>query len=170
MNIINIRRSGDQFENMTVQVGWQTTNEELDRLEKAINGWLATDEHRDLASSTAIMVCKLLVLPLDTLEVLIEYRFHTSSQVQHIELTIGIQYVVSLSPIQHDGSAPSHVNSSMPSLQFIIGHLARLGISLWFVHCLISFSLPSHPIKLTHFPREMTQLVVPVSTPPSSTT
>jgi len=44
------------FENMTVQVGWDTTNEQIDELEKRINNWLSQDDKRDLASSTAIMV------------------------------------------------------------------------------------------------------------------
>lgn len=44
------------FENMTVQVGWDTTNEQIDQLEKRINNWLSQDDKRDLASSTAIMV------------------------------------------------------------------------------------------------------------------
>lgn len=55
MPIINVRRSGDMFENMTVQVGWQTTIEQIDQLEKCINTWLETDEQRDIASGTAIM-------------------------------------------------------------------------------------------------------------------
>lgn len=50
------------FENMTVQVGWDTTNEQVDELERRINNWLSQDEKRDLASSTAIMV-RLLARP-----------------------------------------------------------------------------------------------------------
>lgn len=41
---------------MTVQVGWDTTNEQIDELEKRINNWLSQDEARDISSSTAIMV------------------------------------------------------------------------------------------------------------------
>lgn len=55
MKIINVRRSDNMVENMTLQVGWHTTEKQLDDLEKAICTWLATDEKRDLGSSTAIM-------------------------------------------------------------------------------------------------------------------
>jgi len=56
MKIINVRRSGNMAENCTIQVGWQTTEKQLDDLEKSICSWLSTDEKRDIGASTAIMV------------------------------------------------------------------------------------------------------------------
>lgn len=56
MKIINVRRSGNMVENCTIQVGWQTTEKQLDDLEKSICTWLSTDEKRDIGASTAIMV------------------------------------------------------------------------------------------------------------------
>ncbi|KAL7413540.1 hypothetical protein BDY24DRAFT_434761 [Mrakia frigida] len=55
MKIINVRRSGNMVENCTIQVGWQTTEKQLDDLEKSICTWLSTDEKRDIGASTAIM-------------------------------------------------------------------------------------------------------------------
>ena len=55
MKVINVRRSDNMVENMTLQVGWHTTEKQLDDLEKAICTWLSTDEKRDIGASTAIM-------------------------------------------------------------------------------------------------------------------
>ncbi|CED83793.1 Predicted mechanosensitive ion channel [Phaffia rhodozyma] len=74
LNILNVRRSGSMFENMTVQVGWNTTNEQIDALEKSICNWLSTDDKRDFAPSTAIM-------------------YQSINFQRNIELTIGIPHM-----------------------------------------------------------------------------
>lgn len=42
------------FENLTMQVEWRTPLEKLDQLEKCLNEWLATEEHRWFDPSTSI--------------------------------------------------------------------------------------------------------------------
>jgi small-conductance mechanosensitive channel len=46
LTITNLRRSPPQFENATLQVGWDTTMEQLDALESKMNDWLSKDEKR----------------------------------------------------------------------------------------------------------------------------
>ena len=59
MKIINVRRSGDMAEGLAFSVGWGTPTLKLDELEKLVSNWLATDEKRDLGSSSAIMVSRM---------------------------------------------------------------------------------------------------------------
>lgn len=56
LTITNLRRSPPQFENATLQVGWNTTLEQLDELEKKMNNWLQKDEKRMFAPSTAVVL------------------------------------------------------------------------------------------------------------------
>lgn len=46
LTITNFRRSPPQFENATLQIGWNTTLEQLDALEAKMNDWLSKDEKR----------------------------------------------------------------------------------------------------------------------------
>lgn len=46
LTITNFRRSSPQFENATLQLGWNTTMEQLDALEAKLNEWLQKDEKR----------------------------------------------------------------------------------------------------------------------------
>jgi small-conductance mechanosensitive channel len=54
--IINLRRSSNQFENATVQFGWDTPLEKLDQLEEKMNLWLQTDEQRRFEPGTACVI------------------------------------------------------------------------------------------------------------------
>ncbi|KAA1126599.1 hypothetical protein PGTUg99_029464 [Puccinia graminis f. sp. tritici] len=54
--IINLRRSSNQFENATVQFGWDTPLEKLDELEEKMNLWLQTDEQRRFEPGTACVI------------------------------------------------------------------------------------------------------------------
>lgn len=56
LTITNLRRSPPQFENATLQVGWNTSLEQLDELEKKMNNWLQKDEKRMFAPSTAVVL------------------------------------------------------------------------------------------------------------------
>ncbi|PPQ68772.1 hypothetical protein CVT24_007714 [Panaeolus cyanescens] len=69
--IINVRRSGKTFENLTMQVAWNTPLTKLDALEKCLNDWLSTEENRWYEPSTNI-----------TLQHIMFQR--------HLSLTIGI--------------------------------------------------------------------------------
>ncbi|KAH9482890.1 Mechanosensitive ion channel protein Msy1 [Psilocybe cubensis] len=52
--ILNVRRSGKTFENLTMQVAWTTPLTKLDALEKCLNTWLSTEENRWFEPSTSI--------------------------------------------------------------------------------------------------------------------
>ncbi|PPQ77268.1 hypothetical protein CVT25_010850 [Psilocybe cyanescens] len=52
--ILNVRRSGKTFENLTMQVAWTTPLTKLDALEKCLNTWLSTEENRWFEPSTNI--------------------------------------------------------------------------------------------------------------------
>lgn len=52
--IVNARRSGKTFENLTMQVAWRTPLEKLDALEKCMNEWLQTEENRWFEPSTSV--------------------------------------------------------------------------------------------------------------------
>lgn len=54
--ITNLRRSDPQFENATLQMGWDTPLEKLTKLEEKMNAWLSTDEERRFAPSTACVI------------------------------------------------------------------------------------------------------------------
>ncbi|KAH9467771.1 hypothetical protein MJO28_006181 [Puccinia striiformis f. sp. tritici] len=54
--IINLRRSTNQFENATLQFGWNTPLEKLDLLEERMNLWLQTDEQRRFEPGTACVI------------------------------------------------------------------------------------------------------------------
>ncbi|KAH9813280.1 Mechanosensitive ion channel-domain-containing protein [Melampsora americana] len=54
--IINLRRSNSQFENATVQFGWDTPLEKIDELEEKMNDWLQTDEQRRFEPGTAAVI------------------------------------------------------------------------------------------------------------------
>ncbi|KAF9057504.1 hypothetical protein BJ165DRAFT_1397760 [Panaeolus papilionaceus] len=69
--IINVRRSGKTFENLTMQVAWNTPLTKLDALEKCLNDWLSTEENRWYEPSTNV-----------TLQHIMYQR--------HLSLTIGI--------------------------------------------------------------------------------
>ncbi|KAF9569455.1 hypothetical protein CPC08DRAFT_623518 [Agrocybe pediades] len=69
--ILNVRRSDKTFENLSMQVAWRTPLSKLDALEKCLNDWLSTEEHRWFEPSTNI-----------TLQ-------HIKFQ-RYLELTIGI--------------------------------------------------------------------------------
>ncbi|KDR83508.1 hypothetical protein GALMADRAFT_55000 [Galerina marginata CBS 339.88] len=69
--ILNVRRSGKTFENLTMQVAWTTPLTKLDALEKCLNDWLSTEEHRWFEPSTNITLQN------------IEFQ-------RYLELTIGI--------------------------------------------------------------------------------
>lgn len=56
LTITNLRRSPPQFENATLQVGWNTSLDQLDELEKKMNNWLQKDEKRMFAPSTAVVL------------------------------------------------------------------------------------------------------------------
>ncbi|KIJ56591.1 hypothetical protein M422DRAFT_149686 [Sphaerobolus stellatus SS14] len=57
--IINARRSGKTFENMTLQVAWRTPLQKLDELEKCMKEWLATEENRWFEPDTAVTLQKI---------------------------------------------------------------------------------------------------------------
>ncbi|KAG0152027.1 hypothetical protein CROQUDRAFT_35926 [Cronartium quercuum f. sp. fusiforme G11] len=57
--IINLRRSTNQFENATVQFGWDTPLEKIDELEEKLNYWLQTDEQRRFEPGTAAVIQQL---------------------------------------------------------------------------------------------------------------
>ncbi|KAF9008845.1 Mechanosensitive ion channel-domain-containing protein [Cyathus striatus] len=69
--ITNVRRSGNTFENLSMQIAWKTPLEKLDQLEKCLNVWLSTEENRWFVPSTNI-----------TLQHIVYQRY--------LELTIGI--------------------------------------------------------------------------------
>ncbi|KAF8974747.1 Mechanosensitive ion channel-domain-containing protein [Flammula alnicola] len=54
--ILNMRRSGKTFENLTMQVAWTTPLVKLDALEKCLNDWLSTEENRWFEPSTNIVL------------------------------------------------------------------------------------------------------------------
>lgn len=54
--ITNLRRSDPQFENATLQLGWDTPLKKLDQLEEKMNNWLSTDPERRFAPSTACVI------------------------------------------------------------------------------------------------------------------
>ncbi|KAJ4472105.1 Mechanosensitive ion channel-domain-containing protein [Lentinula aciculospora] len=53
--ITNVRRSGQMYENVTLQIHWRTPIAKLDALEKYLNNWLQTEQNRWFVPSTAIM-------------------------------------------------------------------------------------------------------------------
>lgn len=69
--ITNVRRSGKQFENLTMQVAWKTPTWKIDKLEELMNQWLSTESNRWFEPSTSIMFQK------------IEFQ-------RYLELTMGI--------------------------------------------------------------------------------
>ncbi|EMD30380.1 hypothetical protein CERSUDRAFT_78832, partial [Gelatoporia subvermispora B] len=52
--IINVRRSGNMAEAVTLQVAWKTPLEKLDELEKCLNDWLSREENRWYEPSTGV--------------------------------------------------------------------------------------------------------------------
>ncbi|KAH0587103.1 hypothetical protein H2248_005920 [Termitomyces sp. 'cryptogamus'] len=54
--ITNVRRSGDMFESLTMQVAWRTPFEKLDALEHLMNEWLSTEENRWYQPSTSVVI------------------------------------------------------------------------------------------------------------------
>ncbi|KAH7869025.1 uncharacterized protein C8R40DRAFT_1177155 [Lentinula edodes] len=54
--ITNVRRSGQMYENVTLQLHWRTPLAKLDALEKFLNNWLQTEQNRWFVPSTAIML------------------------------------------------------------------------------------------------------------------
>ncbi|KAJ3734469.1 Mechanosensitive ion channel-domain-containing protein [Lentinula guzmanii] len=54
--ITNVRRSGQMYENVTLQLHWRTPIVKLDALEKSLNNWLQTEQNRWFVPSTAIML------------------------------------------------------------------------------------------------------------------
>ncbi|RDB20512.1 Mechanosensitive ion channel protein 9 [Hypsizygus marmoreus] len=52
--ITNVRRSGNTFENLTLQVAWRTPLTKIDALEKCLNEWLSTEEKRWFEPTTSI--------------------------------------------------------------------------------------------------------------------
>ncbi|KAJ3760988.1 Mechanosensitive ion channel-domain-containing protein [Lentinula raphanica] len=54
--ITNVRRSGQMYENVTLQLHWRTPLAKLDALEKSLNNWLQTEQNRWFVPSTAIML------------------------------------------------------------------------------------------------------------------
>ncbi|KAF8756592.1 Mechanosensitive ion channel [Rhizoctonia solani] len=50
----NVRRSGKQFEGLTLQVDWRTPLSKLDELETKMNEWLASDDNRCLELTMGI--------------------------------------------------------------------------------------------------------------------
>lgn len=67
-----------------MQVAWRTPLEKLDQLEKSLNGWLATEEHRWFEPSTSVTLQN------------IDFQ-------KHLALTIGIGHngcvLVSVHPV-----------------------------------------------------------------------
>ncbi|KZS97573.1 hypothetical protein SISNIDRAFT_405172 [Sistotremastrum niveocremeum HHB9708] len=57
--ICNLRRSGKQAENLTMQVSWRTPLEKLDALEKCMNEWLATEQNRWFQPSTSVTLSQI---------------------------------------------------------------------------------------------------------------
>lgn len=55
MMIVNLRRSGYQWENFTIQVDMKTTLEQLDAVEQDLCHWLATEPERLFEPSTALV-------------------------------------------------------------------------------------------------------------------
>ncbi|CAE6481603.1 unnamed protein product [Rhizoctonia solani] len=54
--ITNVRRSGKQFEGLTLQVDWRTPLSKLDQLEQKMNEWLASDENRWYEPPTGVVL------------------------------------------------------------------------------------------------------------------
>lgn len=54
--ITNARRSAKTFENLTMQVAWDTPLEKLDALIAAINEWMETEENRWFQPSTSLVI------------------------------------------------------------------------------------------------------------------
>ncbi|KIK65665.1 hypothetical protein GYMLUDRAFT_159395 [Collybiopsis luxurians FD-317 M1] len=54
--ITNVRRSGDMYENVTLQLHWKTPIEKLNELETCLNNWLATEQNRWFVPTTAVML------------------------------------------------------------------------------------------------------------------
>ncbi|QRW12748.1 transporter, small conductance mechanosensitive ion channel (MscS) family protein [Ceratobasidium sp. AG-Ba] len=54
--ITNVRRSGKQFEGLTLQVDWRTPMSKLDQLEQKMNEWLQSDENRWYDPPTGVML------------------------------------------------------------------------------------------------------------------
>ncbi|KAG8733275.1 hypothetical protein FRC10_000328 [Ceratobasidium sp. 414] len=54
--ITNVRRSGKQFEGLTLQVDWRTPMSKLDQLENKMNEWLQSDENRWFNPPTGVVL------------------------------------------------------------------------------------------------------------------
>ncbi|ELU42125.1 mechanosensitive ion channel domain-containing protein [Rhizoctonia solani AG-1 IA] len=54
--ITNVRRSGKQFEGLTLQVDWRTPLSKLDELETKMNEWLASDDNRWYNPPTSVVL------------------------------------------------------------------------------------------------------------------
>ena len=54
--ITNFRRSAPQYENASLEVGWNTSLEQLDALEERMNEWLQKDERRMFSPSCSIVI------------------------------------------------------------------------------------------------------------------
>ncbi|KAL1687954.1 Mechanosensitive ion channel-domain-containing protein [Schizophyllum commune] len=54
--ITNVRRSANMFENLEMQVAWDTPLSKLDELEKLLNQWLATEENRWFEPNTMVVL------------------------------------------------------------------------------------------------------------------
>ncbi|KAF8706854.1 Mechanosensitive ion channel, partial [Rhizoctonia solani] len=54
--ITNVRRSGKQFEGLTLQVDWRTPLSKLDELETKMNEWLASDDNRWYNPPTGVVL------------------------------------------------------------------------------------------------------------------
>ncbi|KAF9077757.1 Mechanosensitive ion channel-domain-containing protein [Rhodocollybia butyracea] len=53
--ITNVRRSGDMYESVTLQMHWRTPQSKIDTLERSLNNWLATEQNRWFVPSTTVM-------------------------------------------------------------------------------------------------------------------
>ncbi|CAE6475653.1 unnamed protein product [Rhizoctonia solani] len=54
--ITNVRRSGKQFEGLTMQVDWRTPLSKLQQLEQKMNEWLASDDNRWYDPPTSVVL------------------------------------------------------------------------------------------------------------------
>ncbi|CAE6458333.1 unnamed protein product [Rhizoctonia solani] len=54
--VTNVRRSGNQFEGLTLQVDWRTPLSKLDQLEQKMNEWLASDQNRWYVPPTGVVL------------------------------------------------------------------------------------------------------------------
>ncbi|CCO29298.1 hypothetical protein BN14_03306 [Rhizoctonia solani AG-1 IB] len=87
--ITNVRRSGKQFEGLTLQVDWRTPLSKLEQLETKMNEWLASDENRWYNPPTGVVLQ------------------HIDFQ-RCLELTMGIP---------HNGPAPNSNNVCVPMIE-----------------------------------------------------